>query len=330
VTGLRPSSGIIEAAAPYDRLSGVASAPLTKGGSMGDSRIVISGASGLIGAALTRSLRTDGIRVVHLVRRPARTADELEWLTGPRLDPDVLAGALAVVNLNGASIGRLPWGRRYQRTLLESRLRPTEVLADALLALGADAPALLSASAVGYYGDRPGEHLDESSAPGDTFLSRLCLRWEREARRASPASRVALLRTAPLLHPQAVLKPMIPLTRLGLAGPLGTGRQVWPWISLDDEVRAIRHVIDAGLEGPVNLVGPTRATAGEIGRALASELHRPFVLPAPAWGLRLALGRAAADSLLLADADVSPDALTRSGFHFRHRTPTAALTDAVG
>ncbi|PKI92986.1 TIGR01777 family protein [Actinomycetales bacterium SN12] len=297
---------------------------------MNDSRIVVSGASGLIGRALTRSLRADGIRVVHLVRRPARSSDEVEWLTGRRLDPDVLAGAAAVVNLNGASIGRLPWGPRYRGILRESRLRPTSVLADALLALKTDAPALLSASAVGYYGDQPGTRLDETGAPGETFLAGICVEWEREAMRAAPATRVALLRTAPILHPDAVLKPMIALTRLGLGGPLGSGRQVWPWISLHDEVRAIRHVIDSDIHGPVNLTGPHRATAGGIGRALASRMHRPYLVPAPAWALRLGLGRAAADSLLLADADVAPAALTRSGFDFRHPTASEALAAALG
>ncbi len=297
---------------------------------MSDSRVVISGASGLIGGALTRSLRADGIRVVHLVRRPARHADEIEWLTGRPLDPDALSDAAAVVNLNGASIGRLPWGPRYRRTLLESRLQPTGALADALLALRSDAPALLSASAVGYYGDQPGVHLDETAAPGETFLADVCVQWEREAQRAAGVTRVVLLRTAPILHPDAVLKPMITLTRFGLGGPLGSGRQVWPWISLDDEVRAIRHAIESELHGPVNLSGPQRATAGGIGRALATRMHRPYLLPAPAWALRLGLGRAAADSLLLADADVTPDALTRSGFEFRHRTAPEAIAAAIG
>lgn len=297
---------------------------------MTDSRIVISGASGLIGGALTRSLRSDGIRVVHLVRRPARSGDEVEWLTGRPLDPDTLAGAAAVVNLNGASIGRLPWGARYRDTLRKSRLEPTSVLADALLALKTDAPALLSASAVGYYGDQPGTRLDETAAPGETFLADLCAEWEREAMRAAAVTRVALLRTAPILHPDAVLKPMIALTRFGLGGPLGSGRQVWPWISLDDEIRAIRHVIDSDIHGPVNLTGPHRATAGGIGRSLASLMRRPYLVPAPAWALRLGLGRAAADSLLLADADAVPDALTRTGFEFRHPTAPEALAAALG
>lgn len=300
---------------------------------MNDERVVVSGGSGLIGTALVRSLRADGVRVVQLVRRPARSADEIEWLTGRgELEPSALAGARAVVNLNGASIGRLPWTRGYQATLRASRLEPTAALAAAIRDLaerGHAAPALISASAVGYYGDRPGERLDESSAAGAGMLAELCIEWERAALAAGPQARVALLRTAPLLHPEGMLKPMIRLARLGLSGPLGGGRQHWPWISLDDEVRAIRHVIENEISGPVNLAGPTPATANRIGRELARALHRPFLLPAPAWALRLGLGRDAADALLLADADVQPDVLLASGFAFRHETPEAAIAAAL-
>jgi len=293
-------------------------------------RIVIAGASGLIGCALRNALHADGFEVVRLVRRPARSAHEVQWLDDAELAPDVLAGAAAVVNLNGASIGRLPWGARYRDELLRSRLVPTRTLAEALSRLGADAPPLVSASAVGFYGDRPGERLTEASGPGRTFLAELCVRWEQEALAAADVTRVALLRTAPVLHPRAVLRPMIGLTRLGLGGPLGSGAQHWPWISLTDEVRAIRHIIDADLHGPVNLAAPAAAEAGEIGRALARRLHRPYLVPAPAWALRLALGGAAADSLLLADAVVAPDALRTSGFAFAHPTVDAALDSVLG
>ncbi|MTE23236.1 TIGR01777 family oxidoreductase [Microbacterium sp. ZXX196] len=291
-------------------------------------RIVIAGSSGLIGQALVRSLAADGIPVSRLVRRPPEHPDEIAWSPGERhLDPAVLAGAAAVVNLGGASIGRLPWTPRYRRELVSSRLAPTRTLARALAALGADAPAFVSASAVGFYGDRPGEDLEESSGPGDTFLARLCGEWEKAA--AGSAPRVAFLRTAPLLHPRGVLKPMMLLARAGVSGPLGRGTQVWPWISLEDEVRAIRHVIDRGLSGPVNLTGPTLATANDIGRALAARVHRPYLLPAPAWALRVGLGRDAADSLLLADAAVRPAALLDSGFSFAHATATEAIAAAV-
>lgn len=296
---------------------------------MSDRRVIIAGASGLIGRALTASLRADGVEVTHLVRRPPQAPHEIEWLRpGHPLSPELLAGAQAVVGLNGANIGRLPWMAGYRATLRSSRIEPTRVLSAALRALGADAPLLLSASGVGYYGHRPGERLDEQSTPGDTFLARLCVDWEDAALTAG--DRVALLRTAPVLHPQGVLKPMILLTRWGLGGPLGSGRQVWPWISLDDQVQGMRHVIDTGLTGPIDFTGPTSATAGEIGAALAHRMHRPYWLPAPAWALRLGLGRDAADSLLLADADARPRALLDSGFRFTHATVQEAVDASIG
>lgn len=297
---------------------------------MAPTRIVVSGSSGLIGSALVHSLRTDDIEVIRLVRRQPRGADEVFWDPGRRtLDPALLIGADAVVNLNGASIGKLPWTRSYRDVLQKSRLLPTRTLAKALRRLGEDAPKLLSASAVGFYGDRPGETLQETSSAGDTFLARLSADWESEALQAGSAAKVALLRTAPLLHPEAVLKPLIALTRFGVSGPLGTGKQLWPWISLEDEVRAIRHIIDHDLAGPVNLSGPTPASAREIGRELARRLHRPYLLPAPKWALRLGIGRDAADSLLLAYARVQPEVLTRSGFDFTHRTAQEAIDAAL-
>lgn len=292
-------------------------------------RIVISGASGLTGSALTAALRADGIDVSTLVRRAPQAEGEVEWAPGDAaLDPDVLAGAEAVVALGGASVGRLPWTRGYRRQLVESRLDATNTLTTALRALRTDAPAFLSASAVGYYGSAPGEVLTEHSGPGSTFLADLTVRWETAARRAEDHTRVALLRTAPVIHRRGVLRPMITLTKLGVAGPLGTGTQIWPWISLEDEVRGIRHVLDEKLAGPVNLAGPTRASANEIGRALAQRMHRPFWLPAPRWALRLALGDAA-ESLLLPDADVRPEVLEQSGFRFTHRTAAEAVAAAV-
>lgn len=292
-------------------------------------RIVISGASGLIGTALASSLHADGSDVTTLVRRPPRLDSETQWAPGESpLDPEVLAGAEAVVALGGASVGRLPWTRRYRRELVDSRLQATRTLTTALRALRSDAPALISASAVGYYGSAPGEILTEDSAAGQTFLADLSDRWEAEARQAEDQTRVALLRTAPVIHRRGVLKPLIQLTRFGVSGPLGHGTQIWPWISLDDEVRAIRHVLDRKIAGPVNLTGPTPASANDIGRALAARMHRPFWLPAPAWALRLALGDAA-DSLLLPDADVRPQVLERSGFEFTHRTAAEAVAAAL-
>lgn len=292
-------------------------------------RIVVSGASGLIGSALVSALRSDGIEVSTLVRRAPRSEEEVQWAPGERpVDPDVLAGAEAIVALGGASVGRLPWTRSYRRELVDSRLQATRTITTALRALRSDAPALVSASAVGYYGSAPGEILTEDSAAGQTFLADLSARWEAEARQAEDHTRVTLLRTAPVIHRRGVLRPLIQLTRFGVAGPLGRGTQIWPWISLDDEVRAIRHALDRKIAGPVNLTGPTPASANDIGRALAARMHRPFWLPAPAWALRLALGDAA-ESLLLPDADVRPQVLERSGFRFTHATAAEAVADAL-
>lgn len=298
---------------------------------MNDSkRIIISGASGLIGGALVASLRAEKIPVTRLVRRPSRTVDELEWAPGERpLDPEVLRDARAVVNLNGASIGKLPWTRQYRETLLKSRITPTRTLATAIRELGSAGPAFVSASAVGFYGDRPGATLTERDDRGATFLAMLSAEWEAAAREAGPLAKVALIRTSPLLHPAGVLKPMLLLTKLGLSGPLGKGDQIWPWISLAGEVAAIRHIIDHQLTGPVNLSGPTPASARTIGRALANGMRRPYALPAPAWALRLGLGRDAAESLLLADATVMPEVLTSSGFAFVHSTAESAVAAAL-
>ncbi|WP_345752869.1 TIGR01777 family oxidoreductase [Microbacterium rhizophilus] len=288
--------------------------------------IVVGGASGLIGRALVASLRERGDRVTRLVRRQPQAPDEVRWLDGSPLEPDVVARADAVVGLNGASIGRLPWSRSYRSRLLWSRITPTRALARAIEALPpGERPLFASASAVGYYGS--GRELTEASRPGGTFLAGLCVEWEHAARVAG--ERVALLRTAPILHPEAVLKPIIALTRAGVSGPLGPGRQSWPWISLDDEVAAILHVIDGGLTGPVNLAAPVRATADDIGFALARRLNRPYVLRAPARALRAVLGDAFVDGLVLSDAHVLPAALTASGFTFRHLTVEDAIADAV-
>ena len=292
-------------------------------------RVVVAGASGLVGRALVASLRADGVPVTTLVRRPVQAPGEVEWLTGGPLDPAIIAGARAVVGLNGASIGRMPWTPRYRATLLWSRITPTRTLAAAVRAAGSDAPALVSASAVGFYGSAPGPTLTETSPQGDTFLADLCGEWEHAAAGAGPAARVALLRTAPIVHRDGVLRPLITLTRLGLAGPIGRGTQVWPWISLVDEVRAIRHVIDTGTDGPVNLAGPTRATANDLGFALAVRMNRPYLVRAPAWAMRAVLGRAAADAVLLTDAHVVPAVLEASGFAVRHRTVDDAVADAL-
>lgn len=293
-------------------------------------RVIVAGSSGLIGSALVDALRADGVPVTRLVRRAPNAPDDVQWWPGERsLPPDVLSGATAVVALGGASIGRFPWTASYKRELVWSRLLPTQTLAAAVRALGDDAPAFVSASAVGYYPSVPGVRLDEKAPRGDTFLADLCGEWEAAARGAGERARVALLRTAPIVHPDGVLKPLMLLTRLGLSGPVGRGTQVWPWISLADEVAAIRHVIDRGVEGPVNLTGPTRATANDLGFALAMRMNRPYLLRAPEWGMKLLLGRDATEALLTSDMDVVPDVLEAGGFAFTHRTVSEAIAAVV-
>lgn len=293
-------------------------------------KVVVGGSSGLIGSALVDGLRADGVSVTRLVRRAPEDDDEIEWLTSPSsLDPAVLADADAVVGLNGASIGRFPWTRRYKSTLVWSRITPTRALARALRELGRDAPHFVSASAVGYYGSAPGARLTERSRRGESFLADLCGEWEGAALSAGPAARVALLRTSPIVHPDGVLKPLVLLTGLGAGGPIGRGTQAWPWISLEDEVRAIRHVIERGLEGPVNLAGPTRATANDLGFALAVRMNRPYLVRAPGWAMRVILGRDATEALLTADMHVVPEALQDSGFSFRHPTVEDAVAAVV-
>ena len=297
---------------------------------VGGRRVVVAGPSGLVGAALVESLRADGFSVTTLVRRPPEAADEVEWLTTAEpLDPAVLAGAEAVVGLNGASIGRFPWTASYKNTLLWSRIVPTRALARAVRELGTDAPHFVSGSAVGYYGSRPRVRLDEDAARGESFLADLCGEWEAAAFGAGPDAAVAVVRTAPIVHPEGVLKPLLLLTKAGLSGPIGRGTQVWPWISLDDEVRAIRHVIAAGLTGAVNLAGPTRATANDLGFALAVRMNRPFLLRAPVWGMKLVLGPDATESLLTTDAHVVPEVLQQSGFVFSHPTVEDAVASVV-
>ncbi|MCR2801504.1 TIGR01777 family oxidoreductase [Microbacterium sp. zg-Y818] len=293
-------------------------------------RVVLAGASGLIGSALAESLRADGIAVTTLVRRAPAAPDEVEWLTDDSpLNPDVLAGADAVVGLNGASIGRFPWTEAYKHELLWSRITPTQAIARAVRDLGDDAPAFLSSSAVGYYGSAPGERLAETAGRGETFLADLCGEWETAAFAAGDRARVVALRTAPVVHREGVLKPLLLLTRAGVSGPIGRGTQAWPWISLDDEVRAIRHLIDADVEGPVNLSGPTRATANDLGFALAVQLNRPYLVRAPAWAMRLVLGPDATEALLTTDAFVVPHVLEATGFDFEHETVDEAVAAAL-
>ncbi|QNO37461.1 TIGR01777 family protein [Protaetiibacter sp. SSC-01] len=297
-------------------------------------RVVVGGASGMIGRALVERLRERGDHVAVLVRRAPEGSDELPWdpATG-YLDPVALAGADAVVNLSGESISKLPWTPRRRTAILGSRVQATTAIVGALHAradAGEPVPVLVSGSAVGVYGDRPGEELSEEAAPGGGFLAGVVRAWEAAALEAPAATRIVLARTGLVIGPEGATAPLRMLARFGLAGPLGGGRQHWPWISLDDEVAALVHAIDdSGLRGPVNLAGPEPATADRVARAVAADAHRPYWLPAPGFAISLALGDAGRD-LLLADQRVIPAALTASGFAFRHTTVEEAVAAAAG
>ncbi|MBG6214739.1 MAG: TIGR01777 family oxidoreductase [Cryobacterium sp.] len=288
-------------------------------------RVLIAGASGLIGSELSRQLAAAAHTPVRLVRREALGTNEIRWDPAALvLDPSVLDDIDAVVNLSGASLARLPWTSGYRKEILRSRLQATRTLTDALGRAVTPPTVLLNGSAVGIYGDRPGEVLSEASTAGTDFLADVVTRWEAEARLAPEPTRVVMLRTGLVLAKGGALKPVLPLAKLGLAGPLGDGTQHWAWVSLHDEAAAIVHLLTSTLSGPVNLVGPTPATSNDIISALATAVRRPFLLAVPKPILTLLL-QDAARQLLLADQQVSAQKLLDDGFEFAHRTPATAI-----
>ncbi|UCR90032.1 TIGR01777 family oxidoreductase [Mycetocola spongiae] len=292
--------------------------------------ILLTGASGLIGSALRARLEAEGHTLRLLVRREPQSPNELRWdPAAGRIPAGALDGVDAVINLSGASIGKLPWTSAYRRELLRSRLDCTRTVVGAIRAAAIPPRILINASASGFYGSRPGEDLDESSTAGAGFLADLTRRWEAAALEAADSCVVVLARTGIVLDPAGAIGPMIALTRLGLGGPLGGGKNYWPWVALEDEVAALVFLLDSAVTGPVNIVAPTPSTAGDIGRALASELKRPYWLPAPGFAIR-ALLRDAAEDLILVDQRISPEVLLAEGFVFTHPTVPEALHTALG
>ena len=291
-------------------------------------RVVVAGASGLIGTALVSLLRSSGHEVVRLVRNQhARAEDTRYWnpATGD-IDDDAFDGIDGVVNLAGAGIGDRRWSERRKRELRLSRVDATELLVEAMGAAAAPPGVLVAGSAVGFYGDRGNEVLDEQSGPGTGFLAALTADWETAASEAEGAGiRVAMARTGLVVANNApFLTRMLPLFKLGLGGPLGNGRQWWPWIALDDQVRGLAFLLETEVNGPMNLCAPNPVTNREFTRALASVLRRPAALAVPRIGPRLLLGRELADELLFSSTRAHPVALTNSGFEFHH--PDLSLT----
>lgn len=294
-------------------------------------KIAVSGPSGLVGSALVPHLTAAGHEVVRLVRR-APGSGEVRWdPANGQLDPADLAGVDAVVNLAGAGIGDHRWTEDYKRELLDSRLSTTGLLARTIASLDERPSVFLSGSAVGWYGDRGDEELDESSPAGTGFLADVCRQWEAAARPAQDAGvRVAHLRSGIVLSAAGgALKKQLPLFKLGLGGRMGSGRQWWSWISIDDEVGAITHLLDTDVEGPVNLTAPNPVTNAELTKELAHAVNRPSLLPIPAFGAKLLLGSELADALLFSGQRVVPTVLISSRYRFRHETLPVTLRDIV-
>jgi uncharacterized protein len=292
-------------------------------------RVAITGASGLIGGALSAFLRDRGDEVVRLVRRPPNGPDEVRWDPADRhLDPADLVGVTALVHLAGAGVGDKRWTPAYQQEILSSRVDGTTTVATALAALATRGQRvrLVSGAAVGFYGDRGDEVLTEESSPGQGFLSEVVRAWEAAADPAREAGlSVAHNRTGLVFAPGGgALARMLPLARLGINGPLGTGRQWWPWISLRDTVAGLAHLVDhPEIEGPVNLVGPRPVHQVDIARELGRQLQRPALLPAPAFGIKLVLG-GFSDEVLTSKRAV-PSRLTESGFVHQDQSVESAL-----
>ena len=292
--------------------------------------IAIAGSSGLIGSALVYALRATDHRVLRIVRRAPSNADEVFWNpdTG-EFDPSALDAVDAVVNLCGVNVGDKRWSGAFKQCLRDSRIGPTEVLSTAVVEAGV--PALINASAVGYYGDTGSRTTDETASAGGGFMAQLCEDWEAATSFAErDGTRVVLVRTGLVLAPSGgILSRIRPLFSLGLGARLGNGRQYMSWISLEDEVRALLFAITHDeVSGPVNLTGPAPVTNAEFTAALGRTVNRPTPLIVPGFALRIALGEFAEEGLLGGQRAI-PAALERAGFVFHHNTIGEALAFAT-
>jgi uncharacterized protein len=292
--------------------------------------IAIAGSSGLIGSALVSALRAADRRVLRIVRRAPSNVDEVFWNpdTG-EFDPSALAGVDAVVNLCGVNIGEKRWSGSFKQSLRDSRIGPTEVLSAAVVEAGV--PTLINASAVGYYGDTRDRTADETAPAGEGFMAQLCEDWEAATSFAErDGTRVVLVRTGLVLAPSGgILGRLKPLFSFGLGARLGNGRQYMPWISLEDEVRALVYAISHDdVSGPLNLTGPAPVTNAEFTAALGRTVNRPTPLIVPGFALRALFGEFA-DEGLLGGQRAIPAALERAGFVFHHNTIGEALAFAT-
>jgi uncharacterized protein (TIGR01777 family) len=295
-------------------------------------RVAIAGSSGLIGTALRRHLANAGHDVVRLARGTPGPGD-IPWdPDAGSLDAHALVGIDAVVNLSGAGIGDHRWTDAYKREVLESRVHATTTLARALAEAHDGPRVLLSGSAIGVYGDRGDEVLDEASPAGTGFLAEVCDAWEAATAQAEAAGvRVVHLRTGIVLSPDGgALRKQLPLFKLGLGGRFGDGRQWQSWISIDDEVAAIEHLLTSEARGAVNLTSPNPVTNREFADTLARVLRRPSFLPVPSFGPKLLLGGELAEALLFDGQRVLPRVLERDGYAFAHPQLEPALRALLG
>jgi uncharacterized protein (TIGR01777 family) len=299
-----------------------------------DVRVVVTGSTGLIGSALTADLRADGHDVVRLVRRSPTGPDERFWDPGQSLlDPAGLAGAEAVVHLAGAGIGDRRWTKARRRVLVSSRVDSTALLARTLADMAAKPSVFVCASAIGIYGSRGDEVLTEKSALGSDFLADLCRQWEGATAPAAEAGiRTVSVRSGIVLSARGgALGRQLPLFRVGLGGRLGSGEQWTSWVSITDEVRAVRFALDdAAVSGPMNVAAPAPVTNREFTAALGRAVHRPARLVVPPFALRLVFGRDLVDVALLASQRVQPAVLQGAGFAFRHADVASALGAVLG
>jgi len=292
------------------------------------STIAITGASGLIGTALARHLRASGRRVLTFDRSGSHGPDSISWnpATGT-IDAERLVGVDAVVHLAGAGIGDRRWTDDYKREILESRTKGTRLLASTMASIDGGPRVLLSGSAIGFYGESESAVFDETSAAGRGFLADVCVDWEAATEPAEAAGlRVVHLRTGIVLSPRGgALKKLLPLFRLGLGGRMGSGRQWQSWISIDDEVAAIDHLLTSSVTGAVNLTAPAPVTQADFTKTLARVVRRPAFVPVPSFGPKILLGSELADALLFTGQKVLPHVLERDGFRFAHSDLESAL-----
>lgn len=292
-------------------------------------RILVSGVSGPIGAALLPSLQERGYEVVRLVRGPKSSENQIPWDPNQPLRPQSVTGFDAVIHLAGESIvGR--WTAAKKRRILDSRVQGTRHLAAALGEAAERPRVLITGSAIGFYGDRGEEVLREDSRPARGFLPTVCREWEAASTRAEDAgTRAVQIRTGLVLSPAGgALQKMLTPFRLGLGGRIGSGRQWWSWIHVQDMVGAIHHILNGNLNGPVNLVAPAPVRNADFTKILAAVLSRPAIFPMPAFAARLAFGQMG-DELLLASQRVEPRKLTMTGYTFQYSDLKKALTDIL-